>query len=695
MNSDTPFLRLFATPMKLAMPLVAGYTLALSAHAAPLEVKSPDGSLKVTFKLEKGVPHYSVTKGDTAVIKDSRLGIKLKGKTSFAEKFQIASHTRDQHNSTWEQPWGEQRFIKNHYQELKINLSDASATDARKMSITFRVYDDGLGFRYDIPEQLGVDAITVTDELTEFHLTGDHRSWSIGAFQENRYEYAYVDAPLSKAPHKKFHTPITMVTPEGLYLSLHEAALTDYSSMALTLGEDNLLKATLFPWSDGTLVKAQKTLRSPWRTLQVADAAHKLLENYLILTLNEPSVMEDTSWIEPGKYIGIWWELHLKLSTWGSGPKHGATTSNTKKYIDFAAKHGFKGVLVEGWNTGWDGDWIKNGDRFNFTQPYPDYDIKELARYAKEKGTRLIGHHETGAAVENYERQLDPAFRFLAEHGMNAVKTGYVGYYRAVKRTDSDGIKHDEWHHGQHMVRHYRKVIKTAAKHKIMLNVHEPIKPTGLRRTFPHMMTREGAKGQEFNAWGGKDINKPVHTTVLPFTRMLAGPMDFTPGIFDLTFEGLNLEPNRVSTTLAKQLALYVVLYSPLQMAADLPENYLKRPKAFQFIKDVPCDWSETRGLAAEIGDHVVITRKDRNSEDWYLGGVTDEAARTLTVDLSFLDAGKSYQATIYKDGEGAHWKTNPYPLSIVTRKVTANDKMKLALAAGGGTAIRFSPVSE
>ena len=655
-------------------------------------VASPSNTLELIFDLKDGTPHYELQRFSQTLIKPSPLGLKMATKPDFSGGFKVVDSDIREVDETWEQPWGEQQLIRNYYRELKVSLADADGS-GRRMNLFFRVYDDGMGFRYEIPAQEGVGAITLADELTEFRLTGDHRSWSIGAFKKNRYEYQYTDAPLSETEHDSYHTPLTLVTGNSTYLSIHEAALTDYSSMALTRGENHSLKASLFPWADGTLVKKTGSLLSPWRTIQVADTPGGLIENHLILNLNEPCVLEDTSWIKPSKYVGIWWEMHLGTSTWEPGEKHGATTLNTKRYIDFAAKHGFDGVLVEGWNTGWDRDWINDPD-FSFTTPCPDYDLPELTRYAQRKGVHLIGHHETGGGVESYEGQLEPAFAHLARHGIPAVKTGYVSYRNGITHTDEKGEKHGEWHHGQFMVRHYRRVIETAARHKVMLNVHEPIKDTGLRRTYPHMLTREGAQGQEFNAWGGEDRNRPDHTTIIPFTRMLAGPMDFTPGIFDLTFEGLDKEPNRVSTTLAKQLALYVVLYSPLHMAADLPENYEKHPTPFQFIKDVPVDWSESKVLAASIGDHVTIARKDRNSDQWFLGSITDEHGRVLDIPLGFLDRHRSYTAEIYRDGPDAHWETNPYPLEFTTATVTANDRLPLRLAAGGGTAVRFVPQS-
>ena len=531
------------------------------------------------------------------------------------------------------------------------------------------------------------------DELTEFAFTENHDAWWIPAFYWNRYEYLYQNTPISKI--NSVHTPVTFETDDGLFISLHEAALTDFASMALKRTEGNTLKAELIPWSDGIKVRGQSPIKTPWRTIQIADTPGGLITSYLILNLNEPNKLDDVSWIKPGKYIGIWWEMHLAVSTWGSGDIHGATTENTRRYIDFAAKHGFDGVLVEGWNVGWDGDWIANGDKFQFTTPYPDFDIEGLSKYAADKGVRLIGHHETGGGITNYEKQMDDAFKYYNRLGIRAVKTGYVRHSNDIRRYDEKGRRlTGEWHHGQYMVRHYRKALETAAKHKVMINAHEPIKDTGIRRTYPNMLSREGARGQEFNAWAQDGGNPPEHTTILPFTRMLGGPMDFTPGIFELHFEKARPD-NRINSTLINQLALYVVLYSPLHMAADLPQNYEARPEPFQFIKDVPTDWEDTRVLHARIGDYITTVRKDRNSRDWFLGSVTDENGRMLKTSLSFLDAGQDYVAEIYRDGLNADWEKNPYDFEIVEELVDSHGEISLRLAPGGGQAIRFRPATE
>lgn len=665
--------------------------LVLVALAAPttLEVTSPNEAIKVVFTVEDGTATYSVARHGEPILTPSRLGFRLRQGPVLDGGFALASSATRSVDETWTQPWGEEKQIRAHYNELAVELKEAEGTP-RRLDVIFRVFDDGVGFRYRIPQQPGLENIEIADERTEFCMAGDYRAWWIPAFEDNRYEYHYTDSPLSAT--NKVQTPITFQAADDLYLSIHEAALTDFASMTLARIAGTTYQADLVPWADGIKVRGVAPLVSPWRTIQIADTPGGLIESHLILNLNEPCKLDDVSWIKPGKYVGIWWAMHLGKATWESGPRHGATTENTKRYIDFAAKHGFDGVLVEGWNVGWDGNWTANGDKFSFTKPYPDYDLAALAAYAKERGVRLIGHHETAANVENYERQLDDAFALCEKLGIRAVKTGYVAGDPGIPRTDENGNVVKEWHHGQYMVRHYRKVVEAAARYHIMLDVHEPIKPTGIRRTYPNMMTREGACGQEYNAWGGENRNPPDHTTILPFTRFLAGPMDFTPGIFDLLFKEYQGD-NRVSTTLAKQLALYVVLYSPLQMAADLPENYEANLAPFQFIEDVPTDWEFTRVLNAQIGDYVTIARKDRHSDDWYIGSITDEQPRRLEIDLRFLDPQRKYIAEIYRDADDADWETNPTPVTIEQEPVTSDTHLQLRLAPGGGAAIRLRAV--
>jgi len=656
----------------LAVSLFMAASLPIAAQS--VKVSSPDGLTEIVFELQSGVPTYRVTRQGTPILAPSRLGLKLEQGPSLCDGLHLLSTRFDALDQTWEQPWGEKRLIGNHYQGFKVTLGSAAGSEPT-LQLEFRAYDDGIAFRYLIPDQEGLSQLHVMDELTEFALPADHKAWWIPAFEGNRYEYLYEASPVSTLD--RVHTPLTLETAQGLCLSIHEAALTDYSSMALRRTVDTTLKAELFPWADGVLVRGRTPMQSPWRTLQIADSPGGLITSYLILNLNEPNRLGDVSWIRPGKYVGVWWEMHLGLKTWGSGDRHGATTENTRRYIDFAATNGFSGVLVEGWNVGWDGDWTTNGSHFSFTQPYPDYDLQWLADYARSKGVYLIGHHETAGGIRNYEAQLDPAFALCEKLGIKAVKTGYVAHGTGIQAWDEEGRPTNEWHHGQFMVRHYRKVVEEAARHHVMLDVHEPIKPTGIRRTYPNMMTREGARGQEYNAWGGEGRNPPEHETILPFTRMLAGPMDFTPGIFKLTIDDIR-PGNRVPTTLAKQLALYVVIYSPLQMAADLPENYLARPEAFQFIKDVVTDWEDTVVVNGRIGDYVTI------------GSVTDEEARTVSAPLTFLDPDVNYVAEIYRDGDGADCFGDPYPLIVEKKRVGHVDTLTLRLAPGGGQAIRF-----
>ena len=664
------------------LPALAALTLAATGAGAqpsvtPVTVASPSGRLVASLSLEEGVPHYAVFRDGREVIRASRLGFRLREGDPLDRDFRVAESTRRLVDETWEQPWGEARRIRNHFNELRVGLVQ-DARGSRRMDVVFRAFDDGVGFRFEWPEQEGLRDFEITDELTEFALTADHGAWWIPAYRVNRYEYLYRRSPVSALG--SVHTPLTMETGDGLYVSIHEAALTDYASMTLQANGADALRCDLVPWPDGVKVKARTPFVSPWRTIQIADTPGDLITSYLILNLNEPSRIADTSWISPGKYVGIWWGMHLGIWTWGSGPDHGATTERAKAYVDFAAAHGLDGVLVEGWNVGWDGDWIRNSDLFSFTEPYPDFDLAEVARYAAQKGVTLIGHHETSFGIDNYERQMEDAFALYERLGVRAVKTGYV----------DNGNPRRQLHHGQYMVRHYRKVVEAAARHRIMLDVHEPIKDTGIRRTWPNMMTREGARGMEYNAWSADGGNPPEHEAILPFTRMLAGPFDFTPGVFDLKLTSAkDQRPARVNTTLAKALANYVVLYSPLHMAADLVENYEDEP-AFRFVEDVPTDWEETRVLNGAIGDFVTIARKERGGDDWYVGSVSDEFARSLEVSLSFLDPGREYVAEIYADAHNADWEDRPHEITIAERPVDSTTVLTLRLAPGGGQAIRI-----
>mgnify|MGYP001256743939 CR=1 FL=1 len=669
----------------ILLAVLSGAIFAAPA-AEPLTAASPGGVLAVKVGIDDGRPWFSVARFDRDVVAQSYLGLRLIGEPSLADGLELLTARRRTVDETWSQPWGERSAVRNHFNELAVDFGRRGTT---ALSVVFRVFDEGVGFRYEIPAGAAGGERRIADEVTEFALTGDHTAWWTGAYLPNRYEYLYRRTPLSAI--WKAVTPLTMKTAGGLYLSIHEAALTDYAEMTLERLGEHRLKADLVPWSDGVKVKTRGAFVSPWRTIQIADSAARLIDSSdLILNLNEPNRLGDVSWVQPGKYVGVWWEMHIRKSTWASGPRHGATTANTKRYIDFAARHGFDGVLVEGWNLGWDGDWIANAEQFDFTTPYPDYDFDALAEYAVAKGVRLIGHHETSGGIENYERQLEAAMAYMAEHGVRAVKTGYVKQNGLLPRHDENDKLHHEWQHGQYMVRHLQHVLEAAARHHIAINTHEPVKDTGLRRTWPNWMTREGQRGQEYNAWS--DGNGPAHTTILPFTRLLAGPMDFTPGIFDLGSDEAQRERN-IPTTLAKQLALYVVIYSPLQMAADLPENYEAKPQAFKFIEDVPADWAESRALAGEIGEYVVIARRDRASRDWYLGAITNADGRLLHVPLGFLESGAAYRAEIYRDGDEAHWEHNPEEIVIETRNVRGEDVLELRLAPGGGAAVRFIAV--
>ena len=669
------------------------------AQAPPqVRVASPDGRNALTIEIREGRLAYSLQRDGRALLLPSRLGFEFGGGAPpLRDGLRFVDTARHTVDETWTQPWGEVARVRDHHNELLVSVAE-TAPPNRRFSVAFRVFNDGVGFRYELPEQPGLGEFAITEELTEFALADDARAWWIPSNRPrlDRSEMLYSSSPASVID--SIQTPLTLETRDGKsFIVIHEANLVDYARMNLRgpRMEGRTLHADLAPYADGIKVRGRTPFLTPWRTIQIADRATELSPSVLGLNVNPPRVIANTQWIKPMKYVGIWWGMHIgklpetpesKLMTWASGPRHGATTGNAKRYIDFAAANGLGGVLVEGWNVGWDGDWIKNRNAFSFTKAYPDYDLVEVARYAHEKGVKLIVHNETSGGIENYERQLDSAFALYHSLGLDAVKSGYV----------SDLTSEGHSHHGQVMVRHYRKVIETAAQYGIMLDVHEPIHDTGERRTYPNMMTREGARGQEYNAWGGEGGNPPEHETILFFTRLLAGPMDYTPGIFDILIERGSGRPrrpeeSRVRTTLAKQLALYVVLYSPLQMAADLPENYAHQP-AFQFIRDVAVDWDTTRVLEGKIGDYVVVARRERNGPSWFIGAITDEEGRTFDIPLSFLTPGRRYVAEIYADGPGANWLTNPLPVAISRRAVTTTTRLHVVLAPGGGQAIRIRP---
>lgn len=645
-----------------------------------LVVSSPNGEITAKIVNKGGELFYSVSKSKSKIIVDSKLGFKLINQPDLDKGFVIINSSQSEFNETWEQPWGEKRFIENSYHELIVNLQESSGAK-RKLNLIFRIFNDGVGFRYDFPKQDNLDSLIIVAEETEFNFPTVNKAWWIPVHSENSY-YESLYRHTSVSEIDTANTPITIETKDGKFLVIHEANLTDYASMTLVRKGSSNFVSELVPWSNGIKVYAKVPFVTPWRTIIIGEKPRDLITSYLMLNLNEPCRLTDISWIKPSKYIGIWWGMHLGKYTWGLGPIHGATTENVIRYIDFAAENGFTGVLVEGWNEGWDGSWYENGNVFSFTKEYPDFDMEKICKYGSLKNVKLIGHHETAGAVANYEKQMEDGFALYQKNGVNSVKTGYVNKFLNGK----------EWHDGQFGVRHYRKVIETAAKYHIMIDNHEPVKPTGLLRTYPNLMTQEGARGQEYDAWSTDGGNPPSHTTILPFTRMLSGPFDFTPGTFN--FKNEANPKSRVQTTIAKQLAMYMIIYSPLQMASDLPENYVD-VKAFDFIKAVPVDWQDTKVLNAQIGEYVTIARKDRNSDDWYIGSITNENARTLNIDLSFLDPNQEYTAEIYADGEKADWKDNPTDITISSIQVNSKSTLTLKLADSGGQAIRLHKISK
>lgn len=651
-----------------------------------LTVASPDGRNVVTVGVLEAKPFYAVDRGGKHVILPSRLGFAFRGSRPLGDSVRMLGSLRSSRDTSWSLPWGEVSRVREHYNELRVSFGEAGSPQ-REFTVAVRAFDDGIGFRYEVSDAGGLGEFEMTDELTEFSIADDARAWWIHANvpRPDRYEDLYSSSPVSVLD--TVQTPLTLEMENGVVAVIHEANLVDYAGMNLAgRFESRTLRVALAPWADGIKVRGHAPFMTPWRTIQLADRVEDLAPSLLTLKLNPPSQIQNTSWIKPMKYDGIWWGMHLNLYTWGEGPHHGATTANTKRYIDFAAANGLGGTLVEGWNLGWNGDWMKNRNGFSFTQAYPDYDLPGVAAYAQSRGIALIAHNETAMGIENYERQLDSAFALYHRLGIHAIKTGYV----------NDKTPEGHAHTGQYMVRHYRKVVETAAKYDIAVDVHEPIHDTGERRTWPNMLSREGARGQEYNAWGGEGGNPPEHETILFFTRMLSGPMDFTPGIFDLLIKRPTGKPRtpeepRPRSTLAKQLALYVVLYSPVQMAADLIENYEHQP-AFQFIRDVAVDWDTTRVLAGRIGDYVAVARKTKGKDEWFVGAITDESPRTLDVPLSFLPDGRRYVAEIYADGLTANWRDNPESISISSQPVTSATTLHVRLAAGGGQAIRIRP---
>lgn len=700
--------------MKTIFTKLACFLLALFMSGAAMaeSITSPDGQLRLNFSVNpQGEPVYELSYKGKAVIKPSKLGLELKNDPGLMNGFTLAGTETSTFDETWEPVWGEVKQIRNHYNEMAVTLNQ-KAQD-RNIIIRFRLFDDGLGFRYEFPLQKNLNYFVIKEERTQFAMAGDHKAfWIPGDYDTQEYDYMesklseirglMEEAVTGNASQTQFsptgvQTSLQMKTADGLYINLHEAALVDYSCMHLNLDDKNLVfESWLTPDAVGDKGYMQAPCKSPWRTVIVSDDARDILASKLTLNLNEPCAYEDVSWIKPVKYVGVWWEMIAGKSTWAytdelpsvklgetdysktkPNGRHGANNENVKRYIDFAAANGFDQVLVEGWNEGWE-DWFGHSKDyvFDFVTPYPDFDVNMLNAYAKSKGVKLMMHHETSSSVRNYERHMDKAYQFMVDNGYNAVKSGYVGNI----------IPRGEHHYGQWMNNHYLYAVKKAADYKICVNGHEAVRPTGLCRTYPNLIGNESARGTEYEAFGG---SKPFHTTLLPFNRLIGGPMDYTPGIFDtkLDFMG-DLPHGQVQTTLAKQLALYVTLYSPLQMAADLVENYEKHMDAFQFIKDVAVDWDDSRYIEAEPGDYITVARKAKGTDNWFVGGITDENARTANFTLDFLTPGKQYVATLYADGKDADYKENPTSYQIKKGIVTNKTKMSVKEARSGGFAL-------
>ena len=696
------------------LALVLLFTACNKAETS-FNIQSPDKNISVDFALSNsGQPMYLVKHKNKTVIDTSYMSFDFKDLPSLKDNFKVLNSTTATFDENWDMPWGEQLTVRNNYNEFVVYLEEQSSSK-RQLNIHFKIYDDGIGFRYEFPEQPNLKDVLITDENTEFNLTGDHKVWWIPG-DWDIYEHLYSETRLSEIdalskrnhenlaatyiPENAVNTPVTMKTDDGLYLSFHEADLTDYAGMTLKVDNANLNMVSELVGSErlGGKAKLAVPFNTPWRTIQIAEMAGDLIESKMTLNLNDPNEIGDVDYFTPMKYVGIWWEMHIGKSTWDmegsqdmntwtegkSGTsKHGATTENAKKYIDFASQNGIKGLLVEGWNTGWD-KWLAEADAregiFDFMTPYADYNFDEVMAYAEENGVEVIMHHETSAAPLTYEKQMEEAYNFMKVNNINSVKTGYVG----------EIIPKGEYHHGQWMVNHYHKVLVEAAKKKIAVNAHEPIKATGKRRTYPNAIAREGLRGQEFNAWATDGGNPPNHLPTVAFTRMLSGPIDFTPGVFNIKFDEYK-KGNQVNTTLAHQLALYVVVYSPIQMACDLPEHYMidgKVHPAFQFITDVGVDWQQTKVLDGEVGDYVTIARQERETRNWFVGGITDENERTQSLTFDFLEEGKTYKAKLYKDGENAHWNDNPQEYTIEELELNKDSTLDITLASGGGFAI-------
>ena len=687
---------------KVILLLLVFATAYANAQNKNLVLASNGGVQLMTHLQADGSFVYSVFYKGKPVIASSSVGVDLAKPAIKLNEFILNSVDSGVVDQSWNPVWGEQNTIRNKYKELVFHLTDLK-TQSYFVNLVFRIFEDGVGFRYAFPKQKNLNYFIVKEELTQFKMTGDHKTfWIPGDFDTNEYAYnttklSEIDAISASNKEKDIavvslisanavQTPLMMKTEEGLYINIHEAALLNYPAMNLELNKTRLtFTSVLVPDAVGNKAYLQAPFKSPWRTIIVSDKAADILSSKLILNLNEPSAIKNTSFIHPQKFIGVWWEMHTGKATWfKEGGKHGATTENVKKYIDFAAKHKFDGVLVEGWNTGWE-EWFGNWkeDVFDFVTPYSDYDVNALTKYAKEKGVKIIMHHETSGSAIGYERRMDTAYRFMLNHDMNTVKTGYVGKI----------IPRGEHHDGQWMVNHYTRVAEKTAEYNIMLDAHEPVHPTGLHRTYPNWMANEAARGTEFNNAPTLGI-LPEHNTILPFTRLMGGPMDYTPGLFHFQLNQFESDrKQKVNSTLAKQLALYVTMYSPLQMAADLPENYEKHLDAFQFIKDVPVNWSATKIIEAEPGDYITIARKSKNNKDWFIGSITDEQARVLNMTLDFLDANKKYKAIIYRDAKDADYATNPEAYFIEQKIVNAGTQLIIPIAKGGGCAISIFEV--
>lgn len=663
------------------LTFVAG-TPALAGVVA--SAQSPDKTVGVSVSIDgDGRPTYAITYKGKSLIDNSALGFLLTDAPKLDRSFKLVDATTSSSDTSWTQPFGEWTTIRDNHTELNVRLREAK-TLAREMIVTFRLFDNGVGFRYTLPAQPNLAKVNIAEELTQFAFAEDGTAWWKPAYEWNREEYLYERTPISAVGTAQ--TVATFKLASGVHVAIHEAALTDYSAMNIARVNGTRLKAVLTPGAGAPKVTRDAGFSTPWRTLAIADDAAGLYKaSQITLNLNEPNKLGDVSWIKPGKFAGVWWNMIKGEWSWARGPRHGATTANVRRYIDFASASGIPNLLVEGWNVGWDGDWFGNGKDMKFDTPTEDFDIRALTAYARSKRVRLIGHHETGGSASHYDAQLDRAFKFASDHDQMVVKTGYVTDAGEIERTDPDGAQLREWHEGQWMVNHHLRVVQTAAKYRVAIDSHEPVKDTGLRRTYPNWVAREGGRGMEYMSWGGK--NPPEHESNMVFTQLLGGPMDFTPGILSLK----GSDNSDIPSTIAKQLANYVMIYSPFVMAADTPEAYARYPGPFQFIKDVPTDWSDTRVLAGEIGDLAVIARKAKGSEDWYLGAVTDENARTTTVKLDFLTPGKTYVAQIYRDGDDADYRTDKrHSIVIEKRRAIGADSLTLRLAPGGGQAIRF-----